>query len=58
MRVRIAVYEPDTGAILRVVQCPATAADAQARDGAAWVGVGPDVSDATHRIVDGQAVEK
>ncbi|CCC99352.1 hypothetical protein FBZ85_11645 [Azospirillum brasilense] len=55
---RYAVYRPDTGEILRTGYCGRSAMEAQARTGEAATEVAPDVSDETHRIVDGQAVEK
>jgi len=53
---RVAVYETATGEILRIVLCPASAAEMQARAGEAVVEVGPEVSDDTHHVVDGAAV--
>lgn len=50
---RLAVYDPATGTILRVVTCPDAAAERQAKTGEAWAEVGPEVSDATHQIIDG-----
>lgn len=50
---RVAVYETATGAILRVVVCPDAAVERQARADEAVLECGPDVSDATHRVVDG-----
>ena len=54
---RIAVYETgaDPRPILRIVSCPASAVEMQAGEGEAVVEIGPDVSDATHHIVDGVA---
>lgn len=51
---RVAVYEVTTGEILRVVVCPEAAVGRQAGDGEAVLECGPDVSDATHRVVDGE----
>jgi hypothetical protein len=52
---RVAVYETATGTIRRIVVCPdAAAAYQQSRAGEAVVPVGPEVSDATHRIENGE----
>lgn len=53
MRACVAVYDPATGNILRVVGCPADAAEKQARAGEAVVECEAGVSDATHRVVEG-----
>lgn len=55
---RYAVYLPGTGEILRTGYCAPASMAAQARPGEAVADVAADVSDDTHRIVDGQAVEK
>lgn len=55
---RCAVYQIETGEILRIVVCPARSMSAQSGPGEAACEVAADVQDDTHRIVDGQAVEK
>lgn len=54
--IRLAIYDPETGDILRVVRVPTSAAANQAQPGEAAIEVGPDIGDDTHRIVDGAPV--
>jgi hypothetical protein len=54
---RIAFYS-DQGDILRIVSCDASQAENQQLSGEEMVEVGEHVSDATHYISNGQAVEK
>ncbi|WP_160174803.1 hypothetical protein [Azospirillum argentinense] len=56
--IRYAVYMPDTGQILRTGFCAPDAAPLQAGPGEAVTEVPANVTDETHRIMDGQAVEK
>lgn len=55
---RLAIYDPTTGEIARIVDCPVHAAEGQALEGEASVEVGADISDATHVILGGSAVAK
>lgn len=52
----VAVYNPVTGEIARIVECPPAAAELQAMAGEAVVEVGPEIGDRTHRIVNGAPV--
>lgn len=55
---RIAVYDPITGSILRIVNCPDFAATDQTRPGEAFLQVEYEVNDTTHHIVNGCPVPK
>ena len=55
---RIAVFNPASGEILRIVSCPDFAAEHQAGDGETSIEVDPEVGDATHKIENGVVVPK
>lgn len=53
---RVAVYDTATGDILRIVECPDSAAPGQAGAGEDVAEVEASVADTTHRIEDGLPV--
>lgn len=50
---RYAIYTPATGQILRMVDCPEAMIEAQLGVGEAATPAGPDISDATHYVMEG-----